>query len=166
MADTARLFTAHRRLLVSMADAITRSHAEAEDVVQEAFIRVSGRDAIGVEKPLGYIYTTVRNLALDCRRAAARRSGDGLPELAIGRTMATPEEIAIRREQVRLVRTELEALPSSLRRAVALHLGGGSTLKEMALRLNVSPGHAHRLVRKGMHRCGVRAGWDQDRPAG
>lgn len=166
MADTARLFTAHRRSLVSMADAIMRSHAEAEDVVQEAFIRVSGRDAIGVEKPLGYIYMTVRNLALDCRRAAIRRSGDGLPDALFGGATPTPEDVAIRREQVRLVRAEVAALPSSLRQAVALHLGGGVTLKEMALRLDVSPGHAHRLARKGIRKCGVRAGWGQDSRTG
>jgi DNA-directed RNA polymerase specialized sigma24 family protein len=70
LADMARLFATHHRSLVSMADAITRSRAEAEEVVQEAFIKVNGRDTIGVEKPLGYIYGTVHNLALDCPRAA------------------------------------------------------------------------------------------------
>lgn len=164
VADTARLFAAHRASLISFAGTIVRSYAEAEDVVQEAFIRLSARGTGGLRNPLGYIYRTVRNVALDRRRALKRRpevqSQDPMIEGAPDSATATPEDAAIRRNQVQLVRAEFRSLPSRMQRAVAMHRADDVKLKETAARLGVSTAYAHLLVLKGVRRCRTRAGWD------
>ncbi|MBL7221801.1 MAG: sigma-70 family RNA polymerase sigma factor [Phycisphaerae bacterium] len=62
----------HGPTLVLLARQWTESHAEAEDVVQDAFVRfwpkrASARDA------RAYLYSCVRSAAMDRRRSDARR---------------------------------------------------------------------------------------------
>jgi RNA polymerase sigma-70 factor, ECF subfamily len=76
-------FEAHRQFLVGVAYRMLGSVAEAEDVVQDAFLR--WRDhATGVDDPRAYLATIVTRLCLDrLKSARARREeyvGTWLPE--------------------------------------------------------------------------------------
>ena len=77
-------FEANRRLLFDVAYRMTGSVADAEDLVQEAWLRWAGADRSGVEHPKAYLVRTVTNLALNrLRSAQARREayvGPWLPE--------------------------------------------------------------------------------------
>src|SRR5919109_618018 len=71
--ETLAFFMAHRPNLVSYASGIVGSRAQAEDVVQEAWLRFDDASRLRLrEEPLGYLYRIVRNLALDGRRRLAR----------------------------------------------------------------------------------------------
>ena len=64
-----KAFLAQRAALVRYAESILGNSAEAEDAVQEAWLRFSAIAADrSLAEPLGYIRMTVRNLALDGRR--------------------------------------------------------------------------------------------------
>jgi RNA polymerase sigma-70 factor (ECF subfamily) len=80
----ADVFTDHRALLFSVAYRLTGSVADAEDVVQEAWLRWSRVDTDGVREPKAYLVKAVTNLALnELRSARARREtyvGPWLPE--------------------------------------------------------------------------------------
>lgn len=67
------LFMRHRRALVDHADTIVGSRAQAEDLVQEAWLRFerAGRHR-PLDHPAAYLYRIVRNLALDVRRQIGR----------------------------------------------------------------------------------------------
>ena len=71
--DASSLFTEHRRSLVDYATSIVGSRAQAEDVVQEAWLRF---DEVARQRLLGeslaYLYRIVRNLALDGQRTIVR----------------------------------------------------------------------------------------------
>jgi len=83
MIDTA-IFTTHRRLLFDVAYRMTGSVADAEDLVQEAWLRWSTVDQATVENPKAYLVRTVTNLSLNqLTSARARREsyvGPWLPE--------------------------------------------------------------------------------------
>ena len=84
--DTAAVngFPAHQDHLFGVAYRMLGSVAEAEDVVQEAFLRWSAIDAAEVRSPRAYLTTVTTRLAIDRLRSAQHRResyvGPWLPE--------------------------------------------------------------------------------------
>ncbi len=77
-------FEAHRRALTGLAYRMLGSRAEAEDVVQDAYLRWHAADRAAIEEPRRYLGTVVTRLCLDrLKSARARREvyvGQWLPE--------------------------------------------------------------------------------------
>jgi RNA polymerase sigma-70 factor (ECF subfamily) len=77
-------FEAHRRALLGLAYRMLGSRAEADDVVQDAYLRWHAADRAAVEEPRSYLGTVVTRLCLDRMKSAqARRElyvGQWLPE--------------------------------------------------------------------------------------
>ena len=70
-----RLFRSHNNVLIDYASGIVGSRSEAEDVVQEAWLRFERAErARPVHEPVRYLYRIVRNLAIDGRRKLGRIS--------------------------------------------------------------------------------------------
>jgi RNA polymerase sigma-70 factor, ECF subfamily len=82
--DVEDAFTAQRPRLLGLAYRITGSITDAEDVLQEAWLRMERSDTSRVEDPTGWLVTMVSRLALDeLKRAHRRREeyvGPWLPE--------------------------------------------------------------------------------------
>jgi RNA polymerase sigma-70 factor (ECF subfamily) len=82
--DVLEQFTAHRPFLFGVAYRMLGSAADAEDVVQEAYLRWVAQPREEVESPRGFLTTVVVRLCLDeLRSARARREsyvGPWLPE--------------------------------------------------------------------------------------
>ena len=82
--DEAKGFEAHRPALMGLAYRMLGSRAEAEDVVQDAYLRWHGADRAAIEHPRRYLGTVVTRLCLDRMKSAqARREvyvGPWLPE--------------------------------------------------------------------------------------
>ncbi len=89
-------YTEYRPLMFSIAYRMTGSVSDAEDIVQEAFLRV-GQDT-DVESPKAYLATITTRLAIDhLRSARVRREsyvGTWLPEPLIGYSEPDPAELA------------------------------------------------------------------------
>ena len=89
-------FEGERARLTGLAYRITGSLADAEDVVQEVWIRWAARDAAIVDNPAGWLTTVPSRLALDYLRAQRRRRevyvGPWLPDPV--RTARDAEETA------------------------------------------------------------------------
>ena len=77
-------FETHRRALTGLAYRMLGSRADAEDVVQDAYLRWHGADRSEVKEPRHYLGTVVTRLCLDRMKSArARREvyvGQWLPE--------------------------------------------------------------------------------------
>ncbi|WP_104140838.1 RNA polymerase sigma-70 factor [Arthrobacter sp. ZGTC131] len=73
---TAGVFEEHRSLLFTIAYEITGTATDAEDVVQDSFLRWSEVDADTVQNPRAYLAKTVTRQALNFLRAAQRRRED------------------------------------------------------------------------------------------
>jgi RNA polymerase sigma-70 factor (ECF subfamily) len=67
------IFEGERKRLTGLAYRITCSLADAEDVVQEAWIRWAAQDPATVDNPAGWLTTVTSRLALDRLRAQRRR---------------------------------------------------------------------------------------------
>ncbi|MEU8333199.1 RNA polymerase sigma factor SigJ [Micromonospora sp. NPDC048839] len=82
--DPAGALQAHRPMLLGLAYRLLGSRHDAEDVLQEAYLRWHGVDRSAVEEPRRYLSRVVTRLALDRLRArqAARETyvGTWLPE--------------------------------------------------------------------------------------
>ena len=82
--NDATTFEAHRRALMGLAYRMLGSRAEAEDVVQDTYLRWHAADRAVIEQPRRYLGTVVTRLCLDRMKSArARREvyvGPWLPE--------------------------------------------------------------------------------------
>ena len=121
MAGT-EVFTEHRRLLFDVAYRMTGSVADAEDLVQEAWLRWSTVDEDSVHNPKTYLVRTVTNLSINqLTSARARREtyvGPWLPEPLLTQPDASQEaEMA---ESISLAMLVVLETLSPLERAVFL----------------------------------------------
>lgn len=80
------LFESERSRLLGVAYRITGSRAEADDIVQEAWLRWERADRSGIERPAAWLTTVTSRIALDRLRSAQHRReayvGPWLPEAA------------------------------------------------------------------------------------
>lgn len=72
----AAVFDRHRSLLFTLAYELLGSVADAEDVVQDTYLRWEGRPAGPVENPRAYLARVVTRLSLNRLRTLARRRED------------------------------------------------------------------------------------------
>jgi RNA polymerase sigma-70 factor (ECF subfamily) len=118
--DSARVFDEHRALLISVAYRMLGSVTDAEDTVQEAWLRWSGVNPSDVRDPRAFLVRVTTRLAIDrLRRAKTRREsyvGPWLPEpILTGRDVA--EDVALAESVSMAMLVVLETL-SPLERAV------------------------------------------------
>ena len=162
------LYLAHRGALVSYASGIVGDSGQAEDVVQEAFLRFAlAREKTdeAVEHPPAYLYRIVRNLAIDRTRQRTREERQQGEEPAwwmLPDTPRTPEQEALHRQELARIASALAELSPEARLAIEMHRFGGYTLSEIAARLNTSVPTTHRLVRDGMVKIALRLGAQSD----
>lgn len=155
------LFLAHRAELVRYASGIMKDDALAEDVVQDAFLRLTAAPAIQgriLTAPLSYIYRIVRNLAVDRyrRREHETRLFDQDMDSAadsVGANAPSPEDEAAGNAQMRAMRAAMTELPERTCIALEMHLFDGRKLREIAAHLGISIALAHTLVATGMEHC-------------
>ncbi|OAH16129.1 ECF RNA polymerase sigma factor SigJ [Streptomyces jeddahensis] len=153
--DTATdVFEEHRPVLMGVAYRMLGRVADAEDVVQEAWLRWSSGDRADVREPRAYLVRITTRLALDrLRQVQARREtyvGPWLPEPLVtdfGPTVADTEEQAVLADSVSLaVLVVLESL-SPLERAVfVLREAFGFPFAEIAATLDRSESAVRQLA--------------------
>jgi len=123
----AEQFEANRTHLRSVAYRLLGSPSEADDAVQEAWIRLSRSDTSGVENLGGWLTTVVARVCLDLLRSrAARREeplGPHVPEPNVSREEGIdPEHEALTADSVGLaLLVVLETLAPAERLAFVLH---------------------------------------------
>lgn len=154
-ADTVTdLFEEHRSVLTGVAYRMLGRVADAEDVVQEAWLRWSSADRGDVREPRAFLVTTTTRLAIDrLRHLQSRREayvGPWLPEPVVtefGRTVPDSAERAVLAESVSLaVLVVLESL-SPLERAVfVLREAFGFPYAEIAATLDRSESAVRQLA--------------------
>lgn len=153
--DPTATFEQHRSVLVGAAYRILGSRVEAEDVVQEAWIRWSGVDHDTVEEPRAYLLTVTSRLALNrMRHLATRREayvGPWLPEPVASepdpRTDgAASAQLADEVSMAMLI--VLESLSPLERAAFVLTEVFGMAAPEVAEALDRSPAAVRQLVHR------------------
>lgn len=132
--------------LYRLALRITLNSAEAEDVVQETMIKVWNRrdDWATIDSIEAFCLAICRNLSLDKMRKLSNQSESLDGELgAKGDPLdhsyaSNPEEQAMQRDRVRLVRQLIDSLPEKQRSVMQLRDFEGKSYKEIATILAIS----------------------------
>jgi RNA polymerase sigma-70 factor (ECF subfamily) len=164
------LYLAHRSALLNYATRIVGSRVWAEDIVQEAYLRIASMSpndqlVLGSDRqseiahPVAYLYRIVRNLAADwSRRRSTENTEPAYAEVidAMAAQAPSPEHELIYRQQVRLLADALKELPERTQIAFAMHRLGGYTLQAIAEHLGISVTLAHQLVRSALTHCADR----------
>ncbi len=153
-----QIYEQHRRGVFAAAYRILGSEAQADDVVQDVFIKVWRKPASFDAKrgELGsYLRLMARSRALDLWREgqAAGRASDRLKVVVStgdGQSAERPDHLAERAEATDSVVKALRTLPENQREAVVLAYWGGLTAEEVARRAAVPLGTAKSRIRLGL----------------
>ena len=178
IAQLSALYTQHRTQLVSQARRITRNDGEANEVVQEAFLKfmLAAPDLDSADRAIAYLRTSVTNLSLNVIRARGARPNlvaidsdttqERLNEIAsenhvdLDTTITAAEDAAI-------IREALSRLTPDQRTALVMWEMEGRTTEEIATALNTTPANVrHILVRARKSMVRVLGEWIVDDKTG
>lgn len=167
-AGLAREFEAERRRLTGVAYRMLGTIAEAEDVVQDAWLRLARVDRATIEDLPAWLTTVVSRLCLDhlrtARVARERYVGPWLPEPVVSdpRVPVDPATVIEVDDSIRLaLLVMLEELTPEQRVAFVLHDVFAVPFAEVARVLDVSAAAARQLASRG--RRAARAAGPVDR---
>jgi len=161
--EIAAAYDANERDLYSFALAVTRDAAAAEDLVQEAFLRLVREAHAGrfPDIPRAWLYRVVVNLARS--RARRRAVADRWRSLFVRRdVVASPEEDVIGQERERALSRVLATLPTDARIAFLLASEGRSG-QEVASLIGRSEGATRTLLWRARRELRERLGTEADR---
>src|SRR6476661_728425 len=150
----AERFEADRVRLQGVAYRLLGSASEADDAVQEAWLRLSRADTSDVANLSGWLTTVVARVCLDMLRSRRSRREEPLaPEGAGSHDSADPEREALLAESVGLAMLAvLQRLAPAERVAFVLHDVFGVPFEEMAGIVGRSPVAARQLASRGRRR--------------
>jgi len=172
MTDRDRLaqrFEAHREHLRAVALRMLGSTHEADDAVQEAWLRLNRADAAAVDNLGGWLTTVVARVCLDMLRARARR-----PEVLPGaapdpEAVTSPEDEVLLADSVGLaLLVVLDTLAPAERLAFVLHDMFGVPFDQIAPIVERSPDATRQLAsraRRRVQRVGASPGSPKDHHA-
>jgi RNA polymerase sigma-70 factor (ECF subfamily) len=146
-------FEAQRPRLFSIAYRMLGSASEAEDVLQDAWLRLSGAETADIRSPQAFMTTIVTRLCLDRLKSAhAKREeyiGPWLPEPVITRGGEAPDAMAERSESVTLAfLVLLEALSPEERAVFLLKEVFEYEHAEIAEMLGTTPANSRQLFHR------------------
>lgn len=153
-AEAARLLTGrHLGRVYGFAARLLGDRAEAEDVAQEAMLRmwrVAGSWRPGEAQLSSWLYRVTLNLCTDRQRKAQRRRADPLDEVAEpADESANSEEALLQRERVDALQDALASLPDRQRQAVVLRHIEGLSNPEIAAILEIGVEAVESLTARG-----------------
>ncbi|SDS35476.1 RNA polymerase sigma factor SigJ [Microlunatus soli] len=149
---SAAIFTEHRPRLMGIAYRMLGSVADAEDVVQDAYLRWQRADHDQVEVPAAWLTRTVTNLAINLLGSAPRRhegyTGTWLPEpIPTGDGRLGPLETITERETLSIGLLRLQELLTPAERGVfVLHEAFGYRHQEVADLLGLTEQASRQLL--------------------
>jgi RNA polymerase sigma-70 factor (ECF subfamily) len=153
----AERFEEHRARLRAIAFRMLGSDSDADDVVQDVWLRASGRDFSDVQNMGGWLTTIAGRICLDRLRSRRTRQEQPMAEVADlvadGAEAADPEEEAVLADSVGIaLLVVLDTLTPAERLAFVLHDMFGVPFDEIAQIVGRSPDAAKMLASRARQR--------------
>ncbi|MBT1064592.1 RNA polymerase sigma factor [Bowmanella sp. Y26] len=155
--EVSRLYKRHHQQLVRHIVAKGLPLREAEEVVQEAFVKLLGLDDQKVQSYIrAYLYKIATNLAIDKLRRAARSPECQEPGLELADAADptdSPEQSSHNQQLLRKLSVLLEDLQPKCRQAFLLYKVNGLDYDVIAGQLGVSPSMVRKYVLQAVRYC-------------
>ncbi|OLL29686.1 RNA polymerase subunit sigma-24 [Burkholderia sp. SRS-W-2-2016] len=166
--DKASSFEAARARLLALAYRMLGSRAEAEDVVQDVWLKWHLTDTQAVQTPAAWLTTLTTRTAIDrlrhAQRERASQASGWLPEPWLDQVAPSAEELALRAADMSYgVMLLLEHLKPDERAAFVLHEAFDCDYAEIASILERTPAACRQIVHRAKARL-RRAGAPLERP--
>lgn len=157
-AHIVELYDSVRPSLFAYLCCIGLTSEEAEDVIQESFLRLvrSFPDGGAEQNLRGWLFRVAHNASMDLFRSGRRRDSqmsteeDSFVQAQVDLAL-TPEELVIKKEQLRHLRAAMSCLTSQQRYAVLLR-AEGLRYREIAAVLEISTQRVAELVQRALVR--------------
>ena len=147
-----QVFDALESPLLAYARRLLGDFSQAEDIVQEAFMKLHAQFK-KVTTPQPWLYRTVHNLAVDHQRRASKivfmggsAKEDDAPGADAADSQPLPDEQIARWEGIGLVRLVLETLDERSRELIRLRFNEDLSYKEISDRTGLTVGHVGYLL--------------------
>jgi RNA polymerase sigma-70 factor (ECF subfamily) len=166
-AAMAELYDRHHRLAYAIIRRIVLSPSDAEEVLQETFVRVWSRAETydgRLGSPAAWVVRIARNRAIDRLRARQARADVNAPVPVADRETTerelpnyeTPESVLHSAHAAIAVRVALAALPAAQRALIEAAFFEGYTHQELSARFGVPLGTVKTRIRSGLVSLRVR----------
>jgi RNA polymerase sigma-70 factor (ECF subfamily) len=146
------LFAQHARAVKRYLFGIIPKLDIAEDLTQEAFVRLQSSSRSHLESPRGFLFRTAHNLALDHLRRDRSIPIDELDDItsaSLADAGPTPEEQVATRQELAIMRAIILELPPKCRQVFLLVRVEGLSHREVAAEMGMS----QTMVRKYLARA-------------
>ncbi len=145
------VFLNERPMLLRLLNARLGSMDEAEDALQDMWLKLEQLPAGPVAQPVAYLYRMATNLASDRRRSALRRvvrDSDWVDVQPGAEEQPLIERALIARERLQHVEAALESMPERMRRAFRLFRFEELPRKDIAADLGISVSGVEKLLQR------------------
>lgn len=150
------LFTKHYHDLARYAHSIVKQQDEAEDVVQQLFVKLwDKRDELPLlENPAAYLYRATYNASVNARKRMLRQNPDSEVYVSAAGTGAASDRLLSAELEAR-IEAAMQSLPEKCQEVFRLSRFNDLSYKEIAEQLDISPktvenhmGKALRIMRE------------------
>jgi RNA polymerase sigma-70 factor (ECF subfamily) len=158
VSDIEQLFREHNRALIAFLHCRLNSLSDAQEVAQEAYLRLLTMDnREEVDSLRGYLFKVAGNLAIDRLRKRKVRSDFAIVQSTDEPVDAhSPDHHAIAVEQVADVRQALSELPAKTARAFVMHVIEGREFSHVAQSMKLSERMVRYHVANALAHCRAR----------
>jgi len=134
------LYAAHESALLAYAQSLVKQNETAQDIVQEAFMRLHA-DFENVRQPQAWLYRTVHNLAVNQLRAGRKivpLVAEEANQIELCDAQPLPDEYLAKMEAIGQTRLSLDVLDARSRELIRLKFEEGLSYKEISERTSLS----------------------------
>jgi RNA polymerase sigma-70 factor (ECF subfamily) len=149
------VFLQQRPLLLRMLTTRLQSTEDAEDVLQDLWLKLDQMSSRPIQAPAALLFRAAANLATDRRIASARRSAR---DSAWAAHQPTPDDVPgieralLAREMLDQANRAIEAMPPRMAAALRLYRIEGLGQRDIAEQLGISVSAVEKLLRKAYDR--------------
>jgi RNA polymerase sigma factor (sigma-70 family) len=151
------VFRRYNAELVRYAARLVGSRDNGEEIVQDTYLRIAGRDpdAAVIAYPKTYLYTAARNAAVDfnLRRSTEWSYRTDVEDISVLADTADLDAAIERRQRIARLSVVLNELPRACRHTFILNKVEGRGHKEIAAMLGISVSMVEKHMMRAMVHC-------------
>ncbi len=144
----------HEPRLRTWLSRMTNTGIDPDDVIQEAYSIFAGMESVhAIRAPRAYLFQVARSIVTQHVRRArivSIHAVDDIAKLDHADDGASPEQLAIDRDELRILARAIAAMPARTREAFVLRRVKGLSQREIASRMQISENTVEKQISSGL----------------